>query len=105
MSITREEIVERLIELFPDEDHPAWDGVHRLRRQIEADIAERALPPSIERIERMAGGFEHDGGVWIIGMKGEWDVFRKFGHTSVHITTVKTMGQLLDLLSGLGVPK
>jgi hypothetical protein len=93
-----------------DDSHPSefeYDKIAywRLMEKIDKAIAERALPPSIERIENAAGGFSHDGGVFIVGMKGEWDVFRKFGQTSVHITTVKTMGQLLDLLSGLGVRK
>lgn len=61
MSMTREEIVERLRSLFPDEDYPPWDAAHELRRQLEADIAERAeLQAEIERLRERVRELERE---------------------------------------------
>lgn len=85
--------------------------VERLRAENEAlreprtEADERALPLSGEWVDAAIGGFNFPGGVRIVGMQGQWDVFRVFGHTSVHIASIETRGQLLDLLSGLGVRK
>lgn len=108
MSMTREEIVERLEDAHMNDNMGA---VVAVIQQLNADIAERALPVTREWLESVKTGlFKRKtplGSVYFSSSlvayhpaKDQW--FMNGGSVDLKITT---RGQLLDLLSGLGGPE
>lgn len=105
MSMTREEIVERLEDAHMNDNMGA---VVAVIQQLNADIAERALPVTREWLEQVADRVVSDyyfaayfENIEVcLGPSGDCRVYP--GRSFFNVTT---RGQLLDLLSGLGVTK
>ncbi len=105
MSMTREEIVERL------STSSTVNDFRKIEDDIRNDIAERDEPVTRAKLTDRYGKPAKlmDDRVWTVNENFEvreedlrFVVRRSLGH---FVAYVETMGQLLDLLSGLGVTK